>query len=67
MIEVTNQMLDEKMKQAQGTALFVEDKIAQAVLDLELKDFRKLPGRVRTWAGLYATAKRKAESLSEVA
>ena len=59
MIEITKQMLDKKMKQANGSAVFVEDKIAQALLDLELKEFRKLPGRAQTWAGLYATTQPK--------
>jgi hypothetical protein len=66
-IEVTRQMLEEKSKQARGNARFVPDKICDALLELSLPEFRKLPGIVQTWAGLYATARRHAESLKEVA
>lgn len=66
-IEVTSAMLEEKARQARGDAPFTEDEIASTVLNLNLPEFRKLPGVVQTWAGLYATAKRRHEQLVEVA
>ena len=58
MIEVTKAMLEEKMKQARGESPFVEDKICQALLDLDWSEYRKLPGIVQNYAGLYDSAKR---------
>lgn len=67
MIEVTSAMLEEKASQARGDAPFAEDAIASAVLSLSLPEFRKLPGVVQTWAGLYATAKARATSAHDAA
>jgi hypothetical protein len=66
-IEVTNDMIRAMMKQADGSVVFVENKIAQTVLDLGLREYYKLPGRVQTWAGLYATAQRRHEMLKDAA
>lgn len=65
MIEITRVMLEEKMKQAKGEAPFVEDKICDALLALDLPEWRRLPGIVQNYAGLYDAAKRRRESLKE--
>lgn len=60
-------MLEEKMKMARGDIPFAEDKICDALLDLDMAEFRKLPGIVQNYAGLHLAAKRRLESLKEVA
>lgn len=67
MIEVTKTMLDAKIKQARGESPFVEDRIAQSLLDLDMTEWRKLPGILQTYAGLYDSAKRYVAQLKEVA
>ena len=67
MIEITSEMLAEKMKQAKGEAPFVEDRICDELLALSLPEFRKYPGIVQTYAGLHGEAKRKHQQLAEVA
>jgi len=67
MIEVTRAMLEEKIRQAKGESPFVEDKICEALLALDWSEYRKLPGIVQNYAGLYDSAKRKVASLKEVA
>jgi hypothetical protein len=66
-IEVTRAMLEEKIKQAKGEAPFIRDKICEALLALDWSEFRKLPGIVQNYAGLYDSAKRRVEQLKEVA
>lgn len=66
MIEITREMLAEKMKQAKGDAPFVTDKICEALL-ADLNEWRKLPGIVKTYVGLYDAAKRRRDALQETA
>ncbi|MFL6333817.1 MAG: hypothetical protein ACJ754_10945 [Pyrinomonadaceae bacterium] len=66
MIEITRAMLEEKVRQAKGEAPFVVDKICEALLAYDLSEWRKLPGVVQNYAGLYGAAKRRQESLKGV-
>ena len=63
MIEITRDMLAEKMKVARGDAPFVDDRICDELLALPLKEWRRLPGLVQNYAGLHAAAKRRLEAL----
>jgi hypothetical protein len=60
-------MLEEMSKMAKGATPFRENKIAEALLLVDLREFRKMPPRVQTWAGLYLSAKQFKEQLEEVA
>lgn len=52
---------------AKGETPFRENKIAEALLVVDLREFRKMPARVQTWAGLYLSAKQYRDQLKEVA
>jgi len=67
MIEVTPEMWEQKAKMARGEIPFAEDKICDELLALPLPQFRKYPPRWQSFAGMHAEAKRKFDSLKEVA
>jgi hypothetical protein len=65
MIEITDAMVDEMKAQAEGRAPFVVNRIANAVAEMEAKDYNAQPPRIRLWVGYYLAAQRRAAQMQE--
>ena len=64
MLEVSDDWLEQKRKEAKGEARFTKDALLDAVASGGLDEFRKLPGRWQTIIGYHNEAKRRAEALA---
>jgi hypothetical protein len=63
MIEVSNEWLEQKRKEAMGHAPLTHDALLDAIRSGGLEEFNKLPPRWRTVVGYHITAKEKARRL----
>jgi hypothetical protein len=64
MIEVSDEWLRQKVKEAKGEAPFTKDALLDCIASGGLDEYRKLPGRWQTIVGLHGEAKRRAEALA---
>jgi hypothetical protein len=63
MIEVTNEWLEQKRREAKGELSLSKDVLLDALQSAGLPEFNKLPPRWRTLVGYHITAKEKARRL----
>lgn len=67
MIEVSNEWLERKRKEALGHAPLTPNALLDAIQSGGLAEFNKLPPRWRTIVGYHITAKERARQLKEEA
>lgn len=67
MIEVSDEWLESKRKEAAGEAPFTEDRLLDALVTSDSRQFYKLPPRWQTIVGYHSTAKRLKAQMGEVA
>jgi hypothetical protein len=63
MIEVSNEWIERKRKEAMGQAALTSDAVLDAIQSGGLPEFNKLPPRWRTLVGYHITAKQLAKQL----